>query len=148
MPYSFENPKNDENNTNIIGISKVATVSIYDPIKEEYLKLSYKESSIDGTELIHYRQKIDKILKAASISSKQASENNIGRGYKTRTELKKNVGDRYSRFKDTYNHKISRYIFNLALKYNVGLIQMEDLSGFSDNNSESLLKNCSYYDLQ
>ena len=57
-------------NTNIIGISKVATVSIYDPIKEEYLKLSYKESSIDGTELIHYRQKIDKILKAASISSK------------------------------------------------------------------------------
>ena len=58
------------------------------------------------------------------------------------------IGDKYNRFKDTYNHRISRYIINLALKYNVKTIQMEDLTGFSEQQSESLLKNWSYYDLQ
>ena len=58
------------------------------------------------------------------------------------------IGDKYNRFKDTYNHKVSRYIVDLAVKYQCATIQMEDLSGFSEQQTESLLKNWSYYDLQ
>ena len=58
------------------------------------------------------------------------------------------VGDKYERFRDTYNHKVSRYIVDLAEKYECGTIQMENLSGFSEQQTESLLKNWSYYVLQ
>ena len=58
------------------------------------------------------------------------------------------MGRKYNNFRDTYNHKVSRYIVDVAIKYRVGLIQMEDLSGFSEQQQESLLKNWSYYDLQ
>lgn len=152
ISYTF-NSKELETNNNLVmgidlGISKIATMSIYDVEKEDYLLMSFKEKSIDGTELIHTRQKIESRRKSASIASKWSSENNTGRGYKERTKLQNLLGDKYHRFRETYNHKISRYIVDLAIKYKVGLIQMEDLSGFSDQQEDSLLRNWSYYDLQ
>ena len=152
ISYSFE-PKEKKLNDNLVmgidlGITKVATMSIYDKDKEDYIKMKYSERTIDGTELIHYRQKIETRRKAMSISSKWASDSRIGKGYKNRMKNVNKIGDKYNRFKETYNHKVSRYIVNLALKYNVKTIQMEDLSGFSESQSESLLKNWSYYDLQ
>lgn len=131
-----------------LGISSVATMSIYNVATEEYQLMSFKERSIDGAELIAYRQKIESRRKAAAIASKWASENNTGKGYKARMQLSNLIGDNYKRFRDTYNHKISRYIVDLAVKYKVALIQMEDLSGFSDQQEDSLLRNWSYYDLQ
>ena len=152
ISYSFE-PKEKKLDDNLVmgidlGITKVATMSIYDKDKEDYIKIKYSERTIDGTELIHYRQKIEARRKAISISSKWASDSRIGKGYKNRMKNVNKIGDKYNRFKDTYNHRISRYIINLALKYNVKTIQMEDLTGFSEQQSESLLKNWSYYDLQ
>ncbi|MDM0581916.1 transposase [Clostridium perfringens] len=131
-----------------LGITKVATMSIYDIEKHKYKEMYWKDQTIDGTELIHYRQKIEARRKSLSIASKWASDNAIGHGYKRRMKKANNIGDKYNRFKDTYNHKVSRYIVDLAYKHGVKTIQMEDLSGFSEHQSESLLKNWSYYDLQ
>lgn len=152
ISYTFKQ-ESKEVNTDLVmgidlGISKIATISIYNAATEEYQLISFKERSIDGAELIAYRQKLESRRKATAIASKWSSDNNTGKGYKTRMELSNTIGDKYKRFRDTYNHKISRYIVDLAVKHKVALIQMEDLSGFSDQQEESLLRNWSYYDLQ
>lgn len=152
ISFTFE-PKTKELNKNKIlgidlGITKVATMSVYDSVKEDWELMSWKERTIDGKELIHYRQKIEARRKDLSIASKWASDNRIGHGYKNRIINVNKVGDKYNRFKDTYNHKVSRYIIDMAIKYSCGIIQMEDLSGFNEYQTESLLKNWSYYDLQ
>lgn len=148
--FNLEEIKTNENLVMGIdlGVSKVATLSIYDASKYEYIKMSFKDTCIDGTELMHYRQKLESRRKALSIASKWASDNNRGHGYKTKMEKANYMGRKYNNFRDTYNHKVSRYIVDVAIKYRVGLIQMEDLSGFSEQQQESLLKNWSYYDLQ
>lgn len=153
ISYTFEIQKEKELNENLtmgidLGITNVATMSIFDAAREEYKPMYWKERIIDGTELIHYRQKIEARRKSLSIASKWASDTAIGHGYKRKMQKANSVGDKYNRFKETYNHKVSRYIVDLAYKYGVKTIQMEDLSGFSDYQSESLLKNWSYYDLQ
>lgn len=152
ISYTFT-PKEKELNENLVmgidlGITKVATMSIYNKETEEFLPMKFIEQTIDGTELIHYRQKIEARRKSMAINTKWSSDCRIGKGYKNRMKNANAIGDKYNRFKDTYNHKISRYIVDLALKYGVKTIQMEDLSGFSESQSESLLKNWSYYDLQ
>lgn len=43
---------------------------------------------------------------------------------------------------------ILRYIVDFAIKNGCGVIQMEDLSGFTEKAKESFLKNWVYYDLQ
>lgn len=153
ISYSFDIENTKERNNNLVmgidlGITKVATMSIYDTIKEDYLLMNWKERVIEGEELIRYRQNIAKRNRDLSIASKWASENNSGHGYKSKMETCKYSKDKYNRFKETYNHKVSKYIVDLADKYNVGLIQMENLSGYSEQQSESLLKNWCYYDLQ
>lgn len=131
-----------------LGIVNVVAMSIYDNAKEQYIKMSWKDRLISGTELISYRQKLESRRKNLSIASKWASSNRCGHGYKNRMRAVNKQGDKFNRFKDTFNHKISRYIVKMALKYHAGIIQMEDLSGFSNEQSENLLKNWSYYDLQ
>lgn len=153
IPYTFTQEKNFDLNKDRVmgidlGISNVATFSIFDNNKKEYVQMYYKDRAIDGTELIHYRQRIESRRKSLAIASKWASENKTGHGYRKKMKKANDIGDKYNRFKETFNHKVSKYIVDVALKYKVSLIQMEDLSGFSSNQQESLLKNWSYYDLQ
>lgn len=131
-----------------LGIVNTATMSVYDEVKEQYEKMKWKERVINGTELIKYRQMLETIKISKSSATKWSSANKVGHGYKQRMSDANKSADKYERFRETYNHKISRYIVELAEKYDCGIIQMENLSGFSDHQSESLLKNWSYYDLQ
>lgn len=150
--YTFKQEEKQLNENLILGVDlslyKVATISIYDTSKNEYIYLSNRENEIDGAEIIHHRKMIEARRRQLSIASKYASNNNIGHGYKARMEKANKIADKYSRFKETYNHKISRYIVSLAVKYNVACVQMEDLTGFNQYQSDTLLKNWSYYDLQ
>lgn len=153
ISYTFDIKQEKELNENLVmgidlGITNVATMSIFDAAKEEYKPMYWKERIIDGTELIHYRQKIEARRKSLSISSKWSSDTARGHGYKRKMQKANSVGDKYNKFKETYNHKVSRYIVDLAFKYGVKTIQMENLKGFSEYQSESLLRNWSYYDLQ
>ena len=57
------------------------------------------------------------------------------------------INDKIARFRDTANHKYSRALIEYAVKKNCGIIQMENLTGISDN-TDCFLKDWSYYDLQ
>lgn len=131
-----------------LGITNVATMQIWDCNNHDWDWLSYKECMIDGKELIHFRQKIYARNRQLSIASKCAGKGRIGHGYETRLKPVEVSRDKVNKFRDTYNHKTSRYIIDYAIKHNCGTIQMEDLSNFSNEQSQTLLKNWSYYDLQ
>jgi len=131
-----------------LGIVNTATYSIYDVDKSIYDKVNYKDCMISGDELRKYRNTIYKKRFQMSIASKWASDNKIGHGYKQRMKDANKAGDKCAKFRDTYNHKISRYLINQAIKNNCGVIQMENLSKFSKEQENTMLKEWSYFDLQ
>ncbi|WP_346886478.1 transposase [Clostridium sp. UBA4395] len=157
ISYSFEPQVKELNKDRILGIDlgivKVATMSIWDNnkineygVKGDWEWFSWKANVIDGEELIKFRQKQFNIKRKRQVNKKYAGEGRIGHGYNTRV---KGVNDSYvSNFVDTYNHKISKYIVNFAVKNDCGVIQMENLSGATSNVHEKFLKEWSYYDLQ
>lgn len=151
--FSFE-PKKEENlNINKIlgvdlGIVNTATMQIYDSIEQNWDWLNYKECMISGQELIHFRQKIEARKRQMQIASKCVGNGRIGHGKNTRMKPVYDIGDKESRFKDTFNHKVSKYIVDMAVKNNCGTIQMEDLSEFSEKQHERFLKSWTYSDLQ
>lgn len=131
-----------------LGVVNVATMSIWDNNKNDWDLLSYKERNIDGKELIAFRQKYENLRRDMSIASKWCGDGRKGHGYKTKMKPVNKIRNKISNFNDTYNHKISRYIVDLAVKHNCGKIQMENLSGATKETQDSLLKNWTYFDLQ
>lgn len=131
-----------------LGVVNVATMSIFDSDKGEWDLISFRDRVIDGKELIAFRQKYYNLRRDMSIASKVVGDGRVGHGYKCRMKPVNKVRDKVANFADTYNHKVSRYIVDLAAKYNCGVIQMEDLSKATSNTRERMLKDWSYYDLQ
>jgi IS605 OrfB family transposase len=115
---------------------------------------------INGLEVVKYRETTEKRKRELSIASKYCGNKNdyifeddtisgrLGHGRDTKMKPVDKVRNRISNFVDTFNHKYSKYIVNFAIRNNCGTIQMEDLSGFSDQQKDKFLKNWSYYDLQ
>lgn len=77
---------------------------------------------------------------------KWCGEGSIGHGTKTRLKPLDKLSGKIANFKATKNHNWSRYIVDQAVKHQCGVIQMEDLSGISEDNK--FLKTWTYYDLQ
>jgi len=131
-----------------LGIVNTATMQVFDIDTQKWDRMSWKECKINGSELIHYRQKIESRNKQMYIASKIVGNGRIGHGSKVRLKPVEKTRDKVGKFRDTYNHKVSKNIVNIAIKYNCGTVQMENLSGFSEQQSETFLKNWSYFDLQ
>lgn len=153
ISFGFEKEINNQLDKNRImgidlGIAKVATMSVWDENTLNWDRFSYKHNIIDGAELIAFRQKYYNIRRSLSITSKYVGEGRIGHGYKTRMKPVDRIRNKVSNFADTYNHKISKYIVEFAVKNSCGIIQMEDLSGATSYAHEKFLKEWSYYDLQ
>ena len=153
ISFGFEKELNNELDKNRIlgidlGIVNTATMSVYDANTERWDKFNWKQNVIDGKELIAFRQKYYNIRRDMSIASKCVGKGRIGHGYKTRMKPIHKINDKIANFSDLYNHKVSKYIVELAIKNNCGVIQMEDLSGATANVNEKFLKEWAYYDLQ
>ncbi|MFC0903665.1 RNA-guided endonuclease TnpB family protein [Clostridium sp. MT-14] len=152
ISYTFEPKKQYLDYNRILGIDigivNTAVFQIYDKNYKQYDWLNYKDYIINGQEVIKFRQRVEARRKQMQISNKWCGGGKIGHGTKTRMRAVWNIGNKINKFQDTYNHKISRYIIDFAIKNNCGTIQMEDLSGFSESAKEKFLKNWSYYDLQ
>lgn len=153
ISYSFEKeevPVLDNNRILGIdlGITNVATMSVYNAIKDRYDYFSWKTNIISGKELIAFRQKYYNLRRDLSTASKVAGKGRCGRGYKARMKPVDKIRNKIANFSDTYNHKISKYIVEFAVKNNCGVIQMEDLSGATSDTNNKMLKDWSYYDLQ
>jgi IS605 OrfB family transposase len=154
-----------------LGIVNAVTLQIYDATTGKYEDLSWHKSVIEGGEIERFRQQIEKRRKLLQKQSKWCSEGRIGHGRKAKNKpIDIQIYTKISNFRDTINHNYSRYIVDLALKNNCGVIQMEDLSGVSQSKKKKkdeskteetfeenelkkyknnkFLKNWSYYDLQ
>lgn len=150
ISFSFkaEKKKLDTNKTLGVdlGITNTATMQIWDDTKGEWERLSWKECVLDGKELIHYRQKIEQRYYDLLKNCKVAADGRTGHGRMARIRSVDRLREKISNFRDTLNHKYSKYIVDFAVKHNCGTIQLEDLTGFNPDNK--FLKQWAYYDLQ
>ena len=150
ISFSYEAKPKQLNNSRILGIAlgifNIVTMQIRDENKKEWDRLSAKECIIHGTELAHFRQKTVARMRELLISSKLVGNGKIGHGMRARTKSVDSLKEKITNFRDTINHKYSRYIIDFAVKHNCGIIQLEEFNGY--NTKEDLLKNWSYYDLQ
>ena len=105
-----------------------------------------KRYYIEGGEIQSFRNRVEKRRSQICAQSKYCGDGRIGHGYYTRMKPLEVLSGKIENFRDTANHKYSRYIVDMALKNGCGTIQMEDLSGISADNK--FLKNWPYYDLQ
>jgi len=103
-------------------------------------------NTIKGGEINAFRRRIEGRRKSLRNQLRVASHNRRGHGKKTLLKPTDVLSSKIENFKDTTNHRYSRYIVDLAVKYGVGTIQMEDLSGI--NKRSSFLATWSYFDLQ
>lgn len=153
ISYGFDKKENLSLDKNKIlgidlGISNIATMSIFNVDKEEWEWLNYRERILDGHELIAYRQKCFDLRRQMAISCKVPGEGRIGHGRNCRMKPLYKIRSKEHNFNETYTHKISKYIVELAEKHSCATIQMEDLSGVTQEAKETFLKSWNYYSLQ
>lgn len=141
LAYSFEPVKEQLNPDNIMGIDMGITHPIYIAFNN-----SLHRYKIHGGEIEHFRKQIEGRKKQLLEQGKYCGKGRIGHGIITRIKPIEKMSKKVANFRETTNHKYSRYVINMALKHNCGTIQMEDLTGISKD--DIFLKNWSYYDLQ
>lgn len=143
LSYNFENNTNANLDENIIlgvdlGVRYPICASVYG---------SLKRFTIDGGEIEHFRRTVEKRKLSMLKQGKNCGDGRIGHGIKTRNKPVYSIEDKIARFRDTANHKYSRALIDYAVKNNCGTIQMEELTGVTEN-ANRFLKNWSYFDLQ
>jgi IS605 OrfB family transposase len=139
--YGFETAKLNLNKNNVMGIDMGIVYPVYMAFNNSLVR--YK---IDGGEINQFRNQIEKRKNQLYAQGKYCGQGRIGHGIKTRIKPIDFATDRVSNFRDTINHKYSKYVVDMAVKNNCGVIQMEKLEGISANNA--FLKKWSYFDLQ
>lgn len=133
-------PTLDENK--ILGVDLGVKLPLVASVYGDYDRLS-----IPGGEIEHIRNVTEKRKRSLLKQGTFCGDGRIGHGYKTRVKPVEKISDKVSRLRDTINHKYSRELINYAIKNGCGTIQMEQLSGVTDN-ADKFLKNWSYFDLQ
>ena len=141
--YKFENQKVDGLDENKIlgvdlGVVKPLMASVYG---------DYNRLSIDGEELIKFRQRVEQRRISLLKQTKFSGDGKIGHGRKTRCKPVDTLSDKVNNFRKSANNKYSRVLIDFAVKNNCGIIQMEDLKGITAD-SDRFLKNWSYFELQ
>ena len=103
---------------------------------------------IGRSEVEAFRKRTEARKRDLQRQGKYCGDGRIGHGYKTRNKPVLSISDAIRRFRDTANHKYSRYIVQKALEYGCGTIQMEDLKDFHNLTSNKFLRDWTYYDLR
>ena len=143
LAYQFDPEMPELNPKRVMGIDLGVCVPIAAAIND-----SEKEFMIGSNEIERYRAKNEEMRRQIYKSRPVAGEGSVGHGYKTRMAPAERIGKRIANFRDTKNHAWSRWIVDIAVKNQCGVIQMEDLSGIADAKGSKFLKKWSYYDLQ
>lgn len=141
MAFSFPDADRSMNPEKILGIDLgVVNVACYKIGGERGAKF------IRDGEVEHFRASVQARKRSLQQQRPYAGDGAIGHGYDTRLDPVLKIRNKEARFRDTYNHKISRAIVDYARKNGCGTIQMEDLSGISKEHK--FLKDWPYFDLQ
>lgn len=110
---------------------------------------SLNRYNIEGGELDHFRKTVQARRNSMLKQGKYCGEGRKGHGRKTLLKPIEKLQGKVENFKNSTNHKYSKYVVDMAIKHNCGVIQMEDLTGISDGEKKgTFLGNWTYYDLQ
>lgn len=142
VTYQFEKESIlDLDENKIMGIDMGVVYPVYMAISD-----SKQRYSIEGGEIEHFRKGIQSRRNSMLRQGKYCGDGRKGHGRQTMIKPIEKLQNRVEDFKKTTNHKYSKYVIDMAVKHNCGVIQMEDLTGI--NAKSKFLKNWSYYDLQ
>ena len=110
---------------------------------------SLNRYSIEGGEIDRFRKTVQARRNSMLKQGKYCGEGRKGHGRKTLLKPTEKLQGKIENFKNSTNHKYSKYVVDMAVKHNCGVIQMEDLTGISDGEKKgTFLGNWTYYDLQ
>ena len=104
--------------------------------------------NIGRSEVEAFRSKVEARKRALQRQGKYCGDGRIGHGYATRNKPVLQISDSIRRFRDTANHKYSRYIVQKALDFGCGIIQMENLQNIQGKTKDKFLADWTYFDLQ
>lgn len=106
-----------------------------------------KRFTIHGGEIEDFRRRVEARKLSLLKQGKNCGNGRIGHGINARNKPVVSIEDKIARFRDTANHKYSRALIEYAVKNGCGTIQMEKLTGITQD-ANRFLKNWSYFDLQ
>jgi putative transposase len=141
LTYQFETKETALDPNNVMGVDLGIAYPVYIAFNN-----SLHRYHVKGGEIERFRRQVEKRKRELLNQGKYCGDGRKGHGYATRTKSIESISDKIARFRDTCNHKYSRFIVDMALKHKCGTIQMEDLTGISKEST--FLKNWPYYDLQ
>lgn len=117
-----------------------------------YMGFSFNDKlrySIDGSEIVQFKKSVMARRRKMLQQGKYCGDGRKGHGRATRIKPIQKLTDKVENFKQTTNHKYSKYVVDMAIKNGCGTIQMEDLSGIADGEKKkTFLGDWTYYDLQ
>lgn len=142
LAYSFEIMKKELDTNKVLGVDLGINIPAMCAVSNEWRMLAVGNRS----EIERFENEMRSKQHELQKSCVWASEGAIGHGVKRRIKRLEKIGTRIANFKSTKNHCYSRTIVNFALNNQCGTIQLEDLSGISEDNV--FLKKWTYYDLQ
>jgi len=141
LAYSFEKESANLDPENIMGIDMGMVYPVYIAFNN-----SLHRYKIDGGEIERFRRQVERRRNQLLGQGKYCGDGRKGHGRKTRIRPIEVTSEKIANFRDSCNHRYSRFVVDMAIKHRCGTIQMEDLSGI--NQRETFLKNWPYFDLQ
>ena len=147
VSFSFKPKECTGQNTLIVrlGTDVLLRLSVIDGKTKTLQKMDKYDDFVPGLEeLQSVQKKMFAMRQSYGNATRIASANNYGKGYKKRAAKILELGKKESRFRDTFNHKISRYVVEIAKRYDCGLIELEDFS----KTENAAFENWAYYDLE
>nr|8J3R_A Chain A, Transposase IS605 OrfB C-terminal domain-containing protein [Sulfoacidibacillus thermotolerans]8J3R_B Chain B, Transposase IS605 OrfB C-terminal domain-containing protein [Sulfoacidibacillus thermotolerans] len=142
ISYRFEPQTRVLDLNKIMGIDLGVAVAAY--MAFQHTPARYK---LEGGEIENFRRQVESRRISMLRQGKYAGGARGGHGRDKRIKPIEQLRDKIANFRDTTNHRYSRYIVDMAIKEGCGTIQMEDLTNIRDIGSR-FLQNWTYYDLQ
>lgn len=141
MNYQFEKEEAAFDPDNIMGVDLGIVYPVYMAFNN-----SLNRYKIEGGEIERFRSQVERRKNQLLQQAKYCGDGRRGHGTKTRIQPIEAVSDKVANFRDTVNHRYSRYVVDMAIRHRCGTIQLEDLTGIASDNA--FLKRWPYYDLQ
>ena len=129
--------------TNVMGIDLGVRNAVYMAYRE-----SYRRNYIKGDEIQKFRRQIEWNKRYRQKNLVTRGEGSRGHGRKVFTRPAEKFKRKIANFRDLTNHKYSKWIVEQAVKENVGVIVMENLTGITEDKKDTFLGQWTYYDLQ
>ena len=142
LSYEFQPQATALDPHKIMGIDLGDVVAVYMAFHH-----SLARYRIDGGEIKTFRKQIEARRISMLRQGKYSGSMRGGHGRKKRIEPIEKLRGKIVNFRNTINHRYSRYIVDAAVKECCGVIHMEDLSDIRDIGSK-FLQTWPYYDLQ